>query len=428
MQLREAIALTLFVVVVGCGDDATDVAVPPDPRAPATTLAGRAILPGDTDHPGPVSGKAISADNGITPPFADQPVVGFSAILKAGRGEFWALPDNGYGAKDNSADFLLGLYRIRPRFRTARGGDGTIDVLSFVSLRDPDRRIPFALTRADRLLTGADLDPESVRRANDGTFWFGDEFGPFLLHADATGKVLAAPFAVPGAQSPQNPHLATRDDWTIPASRGFEAMAISGDGRRLYPMLEGARRSDNDPHRRVIMEFDVRQQRFTGRTWSYRTDSDFPDAVIGDMTSLGEQRFMVIERDDEQGAAARQKKIYAIDLRRRNPDGHLVKRLVVDLLAIRDPHGISSQPRHGEFGVGSRFSFPLQSVESLEVLDEDRLLIANDNNYPSSDGRWTARDRPDDTELIIVEAPTASVNGSAVGRTSGSSMKAAAFR
>jgi hypothetical protein len=44
-------------------------------------------------------------------------------------------------------------------------------------------------------------------------------------------------------------------------------------------------------------------------------------------------------------------------------------------------------------------------VESLEVLDGERLLIANDNNYPFSDGRWTARDRPDDTELIVVRAP-----------------------
>ena len=152
MQVCAAIALGLLVLVVGCGDGATDGAVPPDPGAPATTLLGRAILPADARQPGPVSGKAISADNGVTPPFADQPVVGFSAILNAGRGEFWALPDNGYGAKDNSADFLLGMYRIRPRFRSARAGDGTIDVRDFVSLRDPDRRIPFALTRPDRLL------------------------------------------------------------------------------------------------------------------------------------------------------------------------------------------------------------------------------------------------------------------------------------
>lgn len=35
-------------------------------------------------------------------------------------------------------------------------------------------------------------------------------------------------------------------------------------------------------------------------------------------------------------------------------------------------------------------------------LDTERLLIASDNNYPGNDGRWLARDRPDDTELIIV--------------------------
>jgi hypothetical protein len=34
-----------------------------------------------------------------------------------------------------------------------------------------------------------------------------------------------------------------------------------------------------------------------------------------------------------------------------------------------------------------------------------RLLIVNDNNYPGSDGRWILRDRPDDTELIIVHVP-----------------------
>jgi hypothetical protein len=45
----------------------------------------------------------------------------------------------------------------------------------------------------NRYLTGADFDIESVREAHDGTLWFGDEFGPFLLHTDASGKVLEAP-------------------------------------------------------------------------------------------------------------------------------------------------------------------------------------------------------------------------------------------
>ena len=101
-----------------------------------------------------------------------------------------------------------------------------------------------------------------------------------------------------------------------------------------------------------------------------------------------------------------QKKIYLIDIRRTDANGFLEKRLVLDLLTIPDPDGISLPARPGEFGVGTTFAFPLQSVESLEVLGGERLLIANDNNYPFSDGRWIARNQPDDTELIIVRAPT----------------------
>jgi hypothetical protein len=369
------------------------------------TLLGRAILPADAYQPGPPSGAFIAPDNGVTTPFPSQPVPGFSAVLDAGHGEFWAMPDNGYGSKANSGDFLLRVYRIQPDFETAAGGSGSVDVLGFIQLRDPDGKLPFALFRADRLLTGADLDIESLRPARDGTLWFGEEFGPFLVHTDATGKVLEAPISLPGVQSPQNPFLPNPDAWTIRASRGFEGMARSVDGKTLYPMLEGALRNDPDPRRRILTEFDLRSGAYTGRTWQYRVDAGFPDAVIGDLTALDQHRFVLIERDDAQGAEALQKKIYLVDLRRTDAEGFLRKRLVVDLLRIRDPRGISLPARPGEFGVGDPFSFPLQSVESLEVLGGERLLVANDNNYPFSDGRWIARDRPDDTELIVVRAP-----------------------
>jgi hypothetical protein len=286
-----------------------------DDRPP--TLLGRAILPSDAYQPGPPSGAFITGDNGVMPPFPGQPIPGFSAVLDVGHGEFWAMPDNGYGAKTNSGDFLLRLYRIRPDFKTAAGGTGTVAVLGFLQFRDPDRKVPFPLFRPDRLLTGADFDLESVRRARDGSFWFGEEFGPFLLHTDATGKMLEAPVPLPGVQSPQNPFLTDPDAWTLPASRGFEGMARSIDGKRLYPMLEGALRNDPDRRRRILNEFDLRAGAYTERTWQYRVDAGFPDAVIGDLTALDEHRFVLIERDDAQGAEARQKKIYLIDLRSR---------------------------------------------------------------------------------------------------------------
>jgi glycerophosphoryl diester phosphodiesterase len=42
-------------------------------------------------------------------------VGGFSALLDAGDGRFWAMPDNGFGSKANSRSFILRLYTVDPR-------------------------------------------------------------------------------------------------------------------------------------------------------------------------------------------------------------------------------------------------------------------------------------------------------------------------
>jgi hypothetical protein len=247
-------------------------------------LEGRAILPAATFAQGPVSGTAIGGPviNGITTPFASQPVQGFSAILPAEPGSYWVMEDNGYGAKANSADFLLRMYRMTPDFKTAKGGTGAVDVGEFIQLRDPDGKVPFPLTRGDRLLTGADFDIESVRKVKDGTLWFGDEFGPFLLHTDGTGKVLEAPIPLPGVQAPENPFRGSALP-NLASSGGFEGMAMSLDGKTLYPMLEKGVSGDVAQLRR-INEFDLGAERYTGRIWWYRLDAD--SVSIGDLTQL----------------------------------------------------------------------------------------------------------------------------------------------
>ena len=45
-------------------------------------------------------------------------------MVDNGDGTFWAMPDNGFGAKGNSADFLLRLYHVTPEWETADGGAG----------------------------------------------------------------------------------------------------------------------------------------------------------------------------------------------------------------------------------------------------------------------------------------------------------------
>jgi glycerophosphoryl diester phosphodiesterase len=174
-------------------------------------LVGRAVLPGATFVDGPASGAYAGVD------FTSQPVQGFSGLVDAGDGSFWALSDNGYGSIENSPDFRLRIYRIRPDLKTKTGGTGNVSVESYVELHDPDRKVKFPIVNEfsnDRVLTGADFDLESLRIAPDGTLWIGEEFGPFVLHTDAAGKLLEAPFSLtdpdhPGqdVRAPQNPWL-----------------------------------------------------------------------------------------------------------------------------------------------------------------------------------------------------------------------------
>jgi hypothetical protein len=219
-------------------------------------------------------------------------------VLEAGSGEYLAMTDNGFTEKGNSADFLLRIYRIRPDFKTTRGGSGEISVGEFTQLRDPDRRVPFESVNEDsddRLLTGADFDTESVRQDGQGTFWFGDEFGPFLLHTDSTGRVLEAPIPLTDVKSPENPTLEAEEQPNLLTSKGFEGMGIFEDSGTLYVALE----NDQDQTQRFIYEFDVGSKRYTGKRWRYRTEA--PEYNVADLTALDDNRFLVIEQHNKVG-------------------------------------------------------------------------------------------------------------------------------
>lgn len=392
IRIGALLALSLFLT-----------ASPADAQSPQTTLEGRAVLPAETFAEGPQSGAEAGEDevNGVSLPLEGQPVQGFSAVLDAGDGSYLAMPDNGFGEKGNSSDFLLRVYRIAPDFETASGGSGDVEVEGFIELRDPDALVPFDITNGDtpgRLLTGADFDIESVRADANGDLWFGDEFGPFLLHTDATGRLLEAPIPLPGVASPEDPTPGGEEP-DLPTSKGFEGMAVSDDANTLYPMLEGAVEGE-DPSLRSIYEFDAAAGEYTGEAWSYRVEE--PENAIGDFTPLGGGRFLVIERDDEEGGAAAFKKIYAVDFAETDGEGFLVKEEVADLLDVEDPDGISLPVREGDVGVGETFAFPFQTIESVLPLGEGRMLVLNDNNFPFSLGRNP--EKPDDNEAIIVRS------------------------
>jgi glycerophosphoryl diester phosphodiesterase len=372
-------------------------------------LIGFASLPADTFAEGPPSGNGISA-NGRTGPFPGQPVQGFSGVQFAPNAvdAYWFLSDNGYGSKANSADYLLRIYQLRPNFRTVAGGDGSVAVEGFVQLSDPDRKVPFPIINegtTERLLTGADFDVESMVLGDNGEIWIGDEFGPYVLRFDAGGRLLEAPIPTPdlnaagklGAgevRSPDNPDLTDVSEANLPRSRGFEGMAFRPNAKTLYPMLEGTVQGDPAGALRIY-EFGVNQSSFKRFVGFYATEA--PGYAIGDFTPINNQEFLVIERDNGQGASAKFKKIFKIDITKLDKAGFVAKEEVVDLLNVNDPYDLN------EDGF-TTFSFPFVTIENVLVLGRDTILVANDNNYPFSVGRGPDIDN---NEIIVLELPTA---------------------
>jgi len=385
---------------------------------PAAELVAIASLPADTLVPGPTSGQFINPEDKATnftgPPYPDaQPVQGFSAIIDEGDGHFLVLADNGYGTRATSADFVLALYRIRPEFKTAAGGSGVIHIESRIPFRDPGSLLPFSrvadsahypgseLTVPEGLrqrawLTGADLDPESVHRLEGGHYWVGDEFGPWLLHFGRSGRLLAAPFSVPGYHSPDNP--LGGETATVVRSGGFEGMALDREKGILYPMLEKA--LPGKPGILEIFAFDIAQEKFLpveqpAAVMLYPLDEGA--RAVGAFQYLGGGAFLAVERDGEQGSNARIKRIYRVQQGVVDEQGLLRKELLVDLLDISDPENLSGA------SVNGRYAFAYQTIESLLVLDGDRLGVLNDNNFPFGNG--PDGEDAEDTVFAIIRVP-----------------------
>ena len=224
--------------------------------------------------------------------------------------------DNGFGAKSNSADSLLRVFAIRLTFarrRAARARSPPVDFRrgttlpsftsdSYITLRDPDGKswgfrswrtgslsrtpatVPVATAiRRDRLLTGADLDPESIRKDRNGHFWFGDEFGPFLVETDRNRRGTAAGGSRCQVSSRRRtlPGAVGRPTWAVArVRRSGHLLATAG---RSSGLIEGTVAGDT-PGRLRIHEFDVARRRFTEAAYGYVARPARNE--IGDMTAV----------------------------------------------------------------------------------------------------------------------------------------------
>lgn len=366
------------------------------------------------------------------------------ALVTGDAGALWALTDrgpNGSARIDGrkvrtllAPGFVPTLVRLR-----LDGVDGTASVDRVVPLRNATGApLSGRPPGTDRLVDAAGLrpvaddpdgvDPEALVAAADGTFWIAEEYRPAILHVAADGRMLARFVPRGGAAGDVDRDVLPAIYSRRRENRGFEALASSPDGRRLWALLQSPlETTDREPGASTgnvrLLAFDAEAGAPVAEHLYRLGDPDDlghlargappDDGKLCAMAAVDAATLLVLEQDD--GGLAR---LYAADLAgatdtlgRDDEDGHPLegvadlpaagiapvrKRLVADLTALRER--MRAEVDGGEAAGGAL------KLEGLAVIDGRHVAVVNDDDFGLPQG---AGGRPGrGTRVWIIEIPT----------------------
>ncbi len=242
------------------------------------------------------------------------------------------------------------------------------------------------------------LDSEGLALAADGTFWVSDEYGPHVVHFDATGRTLERvnPYGT-GAGGRRLPlALSLRRP-----NRGMEGLAITPDGRTLVGLMQSP--LDNptaiigrasDAHR--LVTFDVASG--ANKTFVYEVDA--VGNLLSEIQAISATSFLVIERDGlYQGGspAATSKRIYKIDISGATDvsdpanaaSGKLFGGKVLEALTRneRGANGITPVTKTLVYDLLTHpGGYPHDKLEGVTLVGRDLLVVSNDDDFGVAEG------------------------------------------
>ena len=354
--------------------------------------------------------------------------------------EFWLVTDrgpNGQVKVDGKNRRTFPVPDFTPLILHVQARDGALAVLDAIpivnqagepvtglsNLAGIDEK-PFDATAEEQLAYNPDgLDTEGLVRTADGGFWLAEEYRPSLLEVDATGKVLAryVPEGVTldGAGYPVQATLpaiyAARQN-----NRGFEGLALSGDGQTLYALLQSPLANpdgDTGETSRVgrILAIDAASgEPVAEYVYPLEVAAEFDPAVeegdqnemkLSGLVWLDDATLLVLERTDEVA------RLYAVDLTGAtnilgsawdDPATAPSLESVQDLAAA----GVKPLAKTLRVDLEALPGMP-DKIEGVAVVDDATVAVANDNDFDVGELDAAGRNVGEGhtSQLLLIEAP-----------------------
>ncbi|MED5525415.1 MAG: esterase-like activity of phytase family protein [Pseudomonadota bacterium] len=283
------------------------------------------------------------------------------------------------------------------------------------------------------------LDSEGLVAMKDGTFWVSDEYGPHMVHFDATGKEIGRinPFAAD-----------SRDNFNLPgefahrwANRGMEGLTVTPDQKTLVGIMQSS--LDNPGKNRTDLTRIVTVNLETGAISQYLYRQEKLQNANCAIKALSATRFLVIERDGAfyNTNPNAMKRVYEIDISAatdlekvaaatnmvQDPsvgltiDGRTLEQVVNDNLAGGDSSagwdllandGIVPVTKKMVVDMVAEVGYPHDKMEGLWIINNSRIGVLNDDDFAvwsTDDGELEqkylddAKSRIDANTLYIVK-------------------------
>jgi hypothetical protein len=246
----------------------------------------------------------------------------------------------------------------------------------------------------------AGQDSEGIVKTKGGDFWIVDEYAPSLTQLSASGVVKTRFLPVNWAGAPKN-YKAVK---SIPeiylkrkANRGFEALAMTPDGRTLFiglqsPLLNPTKAVGDASLATRILRFDIGSKNFTGEfVFGFQpigqvdsTSKKNSDLKLSAMVALDDSTLLMQERTDNSFLLSTFKIVESAnilntkwDLAATTPSlesytGTGTNSEIEALIALSNKKVI--------FNSTSISTMPMK-VEGVAVLDANHIVVVNDNDF-----------------------------------------------
>ena len=458
-----ALAAAAFLATAcGGGDDEPTGPTAPAPQAYAQTQALGNVSVSITKHElqaatsfhVPYEGRntAIAADfaNGFLPAYGSG--LAFKERLADGTLEFYAITDRGPngdgptapvpGGAGNGISKVFPAPSFAPSFGVIRVGATAVLQSSTPIKRDATTRITGLPPQAGVGSTGETplndayrfdaatanydangLDPESiVVDAARNVLWASDEYGPFIVRINRTTGVIERKYG-PGPGAADLPAVLAKRR----VNRGMEGLTLDVASGKLHGFLQspidpkdangasirarppGGSNTDVRHIAKFVrwLEFDPTTE--TSKLYAYPIDGTQYDrdrtgnAKLGDVVSLGQGKFIVIEQGARKSDARVMNKLYLVEIPANATDitaqGHdLEVSSITQAASNGADYATVVTLRKTELLDLNAAGWVAEKAEGLTLVDANTLALVNDNDF----GMRT----------ILVDAAGATVAGS----------------